>query len=72
MSEWISVKDALPDSDYPTLLVSLSARVEKSHSGQVLVDTDAFYTDDGVFRFWGGVDEYEVTHWMPLPEPPSK
>jgi hypothetical protein len=69
MSEWISVQDRLPDDEHSTLLVTLEAKVENPHSGFRFVDTDAFYTTDGYFRYWGMSDEYKVTAWMPLPEP---
>ena len=71
MSEWISVDDKLPDDEHDTLLVVLKSITEKPHSGDVAVDTDAFYTSEGYFRFWGSSKEYKVTHWMPLPEPPE-
>lgn len=72
MSEWISVKERLPDDNHDTLLVCLLAKHEDAPSGEVVVDTDAFYTSDGEFRFWSGSNVYEVTHWMPLPEPPKE
>ena len=77
MSEWISVADRLPDPDgaiqyrtlYPVVLVCLS-------NGEPGL---AIYTDDindGRFT-WVHWDEYynyapdEITHWMPLPDPPT-
>lgn len=71
MNEWISVDDRLPDDEHETLLVVLQSIVEEAHSGEQFVDTDAFYTSDGFFQFWNESEEYEVTHWMPLPEPPT-
>ena len=58
MSEWISVEDRLP---------------EKNTS--VLVSTDngivfqCLYAYDG-WDLWEG-NEVNITHWMPLPEPPN-
>ena len=60
MSEWISVKDRMPDTN---------TRVLAFAYGQV-----QFGEWDGN-QLWFG-DEYSwqpeyVTHWMPLPQPPK-
>lgn len=62
VQEWISVKDRLPENVKEGLLIAL-------RWGAV----DIGWCEDGR---WGSefVDEYEdgeVTHWMPLPEPPK-
>jgi hypothetical protein len=65
MSEWISVKDQMPENrQYVDILVD--GRYRK---------TDYEYEGDGVFY----EDNYDitysvgsVTHWMPLPKPPVK
>lgn len=64
MTEWISVKDKLPQNKYDFLLVTDGAacRVAKFH-------IDKGYWDFYGLRFWESKD---VTHWMPLPKPPSK
>lgn len=72
MSEWIDVNDRLPDDEHDTLIVALKSKVLNPSSGDVLVDTDSFYTSEGCFRFWSSSKEYDVTHWMPLPEPPEE
>lgn len=67
MSEWISVKDRLPDpkvtdKNPPTVLA-----VKQGMVGKIIC----------VAR-WNGADwiekgkEITVTHWMPLPEPPKE
>lgn len=58
MSEWISVRDRLPEEngDY---LVALD-------DGYIGV---TWYSADEGFDLWA--DAGEVTHWMPLPEPPE-
>ena len=56
-NRWISVEDRLPDEDDKCL-------VWNGH--HIFV---AIYWGDGVWKF----DSYacEITHWMPLPEPPK-
>ena len=62
VQEWIPVKDRLPENVKEGLLIAL-------RWGEV----DIGWCEDGR---WGSqfVDEYEdgeVTHWMPLPQPPK-
>ena len=77
MSEWISVKDRLPEKlptkikipylcDGESIRVLLySAKEEKEYAGYYDYQLRRFFTvDDSVI---GG-----VTHWMPLPEPPKE
>jgi hypothetical protein len=73
--EWISVKDSLPEKEK-------AERGYYDESKSVLI-----MTDDGMYvaeynhaeKKWGIEWEYdfedyvcEVTHWMPLPEPPKQ
>lgn len=53
---WISVKDRLPEPTYCVLVVGAYGEME----------VDALGTDGE----WMGMVE-DVTHWMPLPEPPK-
>jgi hypothetical protein len=55
MSEWISVEDAKP-ADRTAVIVVMDHGDSKV--------TDVYYWD----RFWSANN---VTHWMPLPEPPK-
>ncbi len=55
MSEWISVEDRLPDRDQKILC----------HEPLVI---NGLYDWDGASLIDHGPD---VTHWMPLPEPPK-
>jgi len=52
--EWISVEDELPD-DYDAYLCT---------GEYIEMEIVYFDIEDG----WR--DEYEITHWMPLPAPP--
>ena len=72
MSEWISVKDRLPE------LIPCNAGT--AYSEVVIVWTSGRKAMAAVFSgdsficaadYWEAWDE-EVTHWMPLPEPPGE
>ena len=57
-SEWISVKDRLPDEQGHFLIVN--------EEGKIIT---AFYTPR--FGWFSGVRVRNITHWMPLPEAPK-
>ena len=62
MSEWISVKDRLPETPVEVLVFNLGTWVLaywNEDVGQWIL-----YNGDKVLRY--------VTHWMPLPEPPEE
>lgn len=67
MSEWITVKERLPAEDEEVLI---SAEEDGERTAFV-----AFWRQDA--KWWdncytGWVKEHlNVTHWMPLPEPPE-
>ena len=56
MTEWISVKDRLPDDGTKVLLYLDYGMIEAS-----------WYDSSYYMPFWN-----RVTHWMPLPEPPKE
>ena len=62
MNEWISVKDRLPEVGVPVLV----------HEGPYNYQVIATINSDG--RWEDTVEGYmaiHVTHWMPLPDPPT-
>lgn len=66
MSEWISVKDRLPEVGEKVLVVDTFG-----------VDVYIFVTDTCKYPKWIGdfnlVYPFEyIKHWMPLPEPPGE
>ena len=62
VQEWISVDDRLPESGKESVLIAL-------RWGEV----DIGWCEDGRWRseFVNEYEEGEVTHWMPLPNPPK-
>lgn len=60
MSEWISVKDKLPANGNKVLYYD--ANYKKIDCS--LYDYDCFMETSRAF--------HNVTHWMPLPEPPNE
>lgn len=66
VSEWISVKDRLPEPSKKVLCF-----LDLGHGS--LVETGYFMLDDG--WYYTGVEAPHhgcVTYWMPLPEPPKE
>lgn len=61
--EWISVTERLPESGKESVLIAL-------RWGEV----DIGWCEDGRWRseFVNEYEEGEVTHWMPLPNPPKE
>jgi hypothetical protein len=67
MNKWISVKDELPDKDQDVLI----------YRGNHISDMMYVYTylgnneweDD--YGYWSRTDDEGITHWMPLPTPPT-
>ena len=80
--EWISVEDRLPEIETANIKeysrhYSKSARVLcvcKQKSGKVMVKEGYYETSSNDTRiYWkipGSIDS--VTHWMPLPAPPTE
>lgn len=71
--EWISVEERLPEcenmAETEALLFMTSAgRVEAGYFGRGSVWRDVYFRH---YRTCVGWDVSDVTHWMPLPEPPK-
>lgn len=70
MTNWIRVEDRLPEEPCEVLVFKSNGRV-------FLMSFHApFDRGERVFQWWGfgkWLDQHnQVTHWMPLPEPPTK
>ena len=61
MSEWISVKDRLPEDDLLVLITD----------GLSLGDYEIARWNGSYWTRKAWPLGYEPTHWMPLPEPPK-
>lgn len=61
MSEWISVKDRLPSNEPPISL----------NHGAVIVTDGSEVWEEFTSNVKSGADSLEITHWMPLPDPPA-
>ena len=62
VQEWISVKERLPESGKEAVMIAL-------RWGEV----DIGWCEEGRWgsEFVNEYDDGEVTHWMPLPQPPK-
>ena len=59
-SEWVSVKDKLPDIETSVLVCN--------ERGEIFL---SWASDVDVFWFYNEEEDNRVTHWQPLPEPPD-
>ena len=88
MNEWISVKDRLPDEEQEVLLCTRETETYGRHNEkkrsyrEVYIGyfdgtywlTNYCYGCEYIFRMEEKYpnETIEVTHWMPLPEPPKE
>jgi hypothetical protein len=63
--KWISVKDRLPEK-LCNYLVCCFETEYPTHNNHICLST---WTRSYGFL---GADDYTITHWMPLPEPPEE
>lgn len=71
--EWISVEERLPECEIGAetealLFVTSAGKVEAGYFGRGSVWRDVYFRH---YRNSVGWDVSDVTHWMPLPEPPK-
>ena len=87
MSKWISVKDKLPEPEQEVLLYTVTTETYGKHKERKTQYHNIYYgyCEDGEWltsycygcEFISKMNEkfpnevIEVTHWMPLPEPPK-
>lgn len=67
MNKWINVEDRMPEKNQDVLVY------RGSHIGDMM-----FYTYIGnnewedEYGYWSRTDDEGITHWMPLPKPPTE
>lgn len=75
--EWISVEDRLPEADFPkdTKRVSIKVLVCSAHGSVRTLSRQRWITNLSPLKYhdweWSK-NAKNITHWMPLPEPPRK
>ena len=69
MSEWISVKDRMPEQTYPAQKVLFITKTGGHFIGCYYKGT-AYDRFNGWYSMCVRIDN--VTHWMHLPEPPEE
>lgn len=71
MSEWISVKDRLPEPDV-LILVIANGKPHKNITLEGAYELAEYDPEGWILEMWPEWMDAEVTHWMPLPEPPKE
>jgi len=71
MSEWISVEDRLPTHNHSVLGYAISGGLV---GDSPMVDILSYLPDLKIWLQFAGYDDevVKVSHWMPLPEPPTQ
>lgn len=71
MNNWISVKDKMPDFDKDILIygreIIVTAQLVKGSNRDFWSLSSGVLANDGELT----MNDCEITHWMPLPEPPK-
>jgi len=72
MSNWISVNDRLPEEYYGVLVLDANGNIHIAWHSLSFKDNfkESIYENEGDIKI--SIKRRNVTHWMPLPEPPKK
>lgn len=62
---WISVKERLPENGQKVIATF-------KNEGGVIVDQARYSNGEFDFASWAYVWHENITHWMPMPEPPKE
>lgn len=72
MSEWISVKERLPETDDLHLII-VNGKPKKNITLVQAYELATYCPDEGwLLEQYPEWETPEVTHWQPLPEPPKE
>ena len=66
MNNWISVKDKLPNDHTPVIVA-----IKDTHGDNPVMYSDFGWCLNGDYWIVDNDVRYDITHWMPLPEPPK-
>ena len=66
VQEWISANDSVPKNSGNYLVVH-----RNKHNGSTSTAIEA-YIKCRIGEWWANDYVYDVTHWMPLPQPPKE
>ena len=70
--EWISVKDKLPPHGDELVLIVVNGK-GKNLTFRNAVEIANYTSKDGwILETFPELENMQVTHWMPLPEPPQE
>lgn len=71
---WVPVTERMPE--IPSTVIVYGRMRYKWEADYVRFVDAAAYTEDGIFEtfhdWYEGQDEFEITHWQPLPELPKE
>jgi hypothetical protein len=65
VNQWISVEDRLPEDDEPVLACFVGWDDMK------FIRVLEYYSQEKEWEDWNCITHSNVTHWMPLPQPPQ-
>lgn len=76
-ARWVAVEDGLPDFDTPVLVIS-GDHPDSIYAAMRIDEGDGWLWCEHTFgpigdpRNYEFDDDYQYTHWMPLPSPPTE
>jgi hypothetical protein len=71
VSKWISVKDRLPDKNGYVLVIA-SGKPHKNITLKNAFELAEYSKVGWILEMWPEWTKAKVTHWMPLPLPPTE
>lgn len=72
MREWISVKDRLPEEADDFVLAAANGTYKNIRLVNAVMMAEYSQEEGWILEMYPEYREAEVTHWMPLPQPPEE